>query len=99
MYKFNFDEWAELAQSDPEEFERKRKEVLEAEIMKASVANRYDLRLIQMQCDALRETYGPVEAAAAMLGMAQQSLKQLKTPLTQLRQLCEDIVSPPTDEI
>jgi len=92
MYKFDFDEWAALAQTNPLEFERRRKDVLEAEIMKAPIENRNGLRLLQMECDAIRETYEPLEAAAAMLALAQESLLKLKTPLTQFRAECEDVV-------
>ncbi len=91
MYKFDFDEWAALAESDPAEFERKRKEVLDSEIAKAPVENRNTLRLLQMECDAIRKTADPMDAAAQMLIMAQASLKKLKTPLTQLRSECEDL--------
>ena len=92
MYDFKFDEWAALAESDPAAFERKRKEVLDAEILKAPVASRNNLRMLQMECDAIRKSMDPMEASAAMLGMAQASLQKLKTPLTQLRAECEDIL-------
>lgn len=93
MYKFDFDEWAELYQRDPEEFERRRQEVLEAEIQKAPVENRSSLRIIQMECDALHNTLPPLEAAAAMSQMMAARLQQMKTPLTQLRSIVEDLDS------
>lgn len=91
MTNFNFDEWANLYENDPEEFERKRKEVLEAEILKAPIKNRNKLRLLQIECDAIREIMDPLEASHQMLVRAQDLLKSIKTPLTQLRSECEDI--------
>ena len=91
MTNFNFDEWADLFENDPEEFERKRKEVLEAEILKAPIKNRNKLRLLQIECDAMREVMDPLEAAHMMLTKAQDTLRTIKTPLTQLRAECEDI--------
>ena len=91
MINFNFDEWVDLYKNDPGEFERKRKEILEAEILKAPIKNRNKLRLLQIECDAIREIMNPLDAAQAMLIRAQDSLKTIKTPLTQLRAECEDI--------
>ncbi len=91
MYKFDFDEWAKLYETDPEAFERKRKEVLEAEIMKAPVENRAMLRILQLECDAAHKTMDPMEATVAISEMMIHKLNQLKAPLTALREIAEDI--------
>jgi hypothetical protein len=91
MITFNFDEWADLYKNDPSEFERKRKEVLETEILKAPIKNRNKLRLLQIECDAIREVMHPLEATHMMLTKAQDMLRTIKGPLTQLRAECEDI--------
>ena len=94
MSNFSFDEWSKLYESDPIAFENKRKELLEAEILKAPVEQRGKLRLIQMECDAIRTSMSPIEATIEMTQMATKKLQELKTPLTQLRAMCEDIGQP-----
>jgi len=94
MTNFSFDEWANLYEANPAEFERKRKELLEAEIMKAPPEHRPMLRVLQMECDAIRAVSSPMEATVEFSKMAAKKLKELKTPLTQLRQICEDIIEP-----
>ena len=94
MTEFSFDEWANLYESDPAEFERRRTEILEQEILKAPVSHRNNLRLIQMQCNALHESMSPMEATVEMSRMMTAKLNEIKTPLTQLRAICEDIVNP-----
>jgi len=94
MTKFSFDEWAKLYESDPIEFEHRRTEFLEAEILKAPVDHRNNLRMLQMQCNAIRETMSPEEATAEMSKMMVAKLGELKTSLTQLRSICEDIINP-----
>jgi len=91
MTDFNFDEWAELYKNDPIEFERRRKEVIEAEILKSSIENRAMLRTLQTQCDAIRSVLNPIDATIEISKMAVKRLGELKTPLTQLRQICEDL--------
>ena len=94
MNDFPFDEWVKLYETDPDAFERKRKDLLEAEIMKAPVETRGKLRLIQMECDAMHTSMSPMEATVEMTKMAAKKLQELKTPLTQLRAICEDIGNP-----
>ena len=91
MEDFSFDEWARLYEEDPVAYERKRKEILEAEILKAPVEQRGKLRLMQMQCDAMHTSMSPMEATVEMTKLATKKLQELKTPLTQLRAICEDI--------
>jgi hypothetical protein len=91
MYKFDFDEWAKLYETDPDAFERKRKEVLEAEILKSPVENRAMLRILQSECDAMHATMDPMEATVEMSKLAARKLNELKLPLTQLRAVCEDL--------
>jgi len=91
MTTFDFDEWANLYENDPNEFEKKRKKILEAEILKAPIENRNKLRLLQIECDAIREVMHPLEATQMMLTKAQDILRTIKGPLTQLRAECEDI--------
>lgn len=94
MSDFDFDEWAKLYETDPEAFERKRKELLEQTIMKAPVENRAMLRIIQMECDSIHQTMDPMEATVAISEMMIKKLNQLKAPLTALREIAEDISNP-----
>ena len=91
MTEFNFDEWAELYKSDPEEFENKRRELLEAEIMKAPIEHRNDLRVIQLECDIVSLTNTPLNATIKLSEMMVERLNRLKAPLTRLREIAEDI--------
>lgn len=91
MYEFNFDEWAALYRENPEEFERKRKQVIEAEILKAPVEHRAQLRILQMDCDGIRQAMPPLEATVEMSKLMINKLNELKAPLTQLREIYEDI--------
>jgi hypothetical protein len=46
MFEFDFDEWAKLAKSSPEEFEERRRAVIEAQI-----SNSGNVRMLQgLQC-------------------------------------------------
>ena len=94
MTEFNFDEWSELFESNPAEFERRRTQLLEEEILKVPAANRSRLRLLQIECDGIRQSMHPLDAAAEMTQMTVDKLRELKTPLTQLRSVCEDICYP-----
>jgi hypothetical protein len=91
MSDFSFDEWAKLYKEDPIAFECKRKETLEAEILKAPIESRIRLRLIQMECDAIHDSMSPMEATIEMTNMAVKKLQELKAPLTQLRSISRNI--------
>lgn len=95
MDDFSFDEWAKLYENDPVEFERRRKDLLEKEILKYPIETRHKLRLLQVQCDGIRNSCSPLEATAIMTTMASNKLSELVAPLTQIRSACEDIIHPP----
>jgi hypothetical protein len=78
MSDFNFDEWANLAKNFPEEFERKRKEVLEKEIMKAPIKCRESLRMLHMECDAYHFSMTPLTALGKIGNMMHSKLEELK---------------------
>ena len=78
MSDFNFDEWANLAKNFPEEFEQKRKEVLEKEIMKAPIKNRENLRMLQMECDAYHFGMEPLAALGKIGSLMHSKLEELK---------------------
>lgn len=92
MHKFNFDEWASLYESDPLAFELKRKQVIENMICECPVEHRAKLRLLQMHCDAIRQSSDPLAAAEEFTKMSANKLNELKAPLTELREILEDIV-------
>lgn len=91
MTEFSFDEWAQLYESDPEAFERKRAALLEETIRSAPVEHRAKLRMLQIECDGIRQAMSPMEATIEITKMASAKLQEMKTPLTQLRAICEDI--------
>ena len=84
MSDFNFDEWANLAKNFPEEFEQKRKEVLEKEIMKAPIKNRENLRMLQMECDAYHFGMEPLAALGKIGTMMHEKLQELHTESIEL---------------
>jgi hypothetical protein len=94
MSDFNFDEWAELYENDPLEFERRRTAILNAEILKAPEEHRAMLRVLQMECDAIRAVNSPLEATIKISKMMTDRLTILKGQLTALREVCEDINDP-----
>jgi hypothetical protein len=59
--KFDFDEMAALAKSDPYEFERRRVELIKAEINKAPPEHRPKLRALQLKLDMSRANMGHQE--------------------------------------
>jgi hypothetical protein len=93
MQKFDFDEWADLYRKDPAEFERKRKQMLDDAILAAPVDQRNKLRLLQMQCDGIRNSMPPLEATHEMVQMLGKKAKELIGPITSLREILEDAVT------
>lgn len=57
MEKFNFDEWAELAKSDPKLFERRRREAVEKMINGSAPRRQQRLRGLQWRIDVVRKKY------------------------------------------
>jgi hypothetical protein len=49
--------------------------------------------MLQIECDGIRQAMDPMEATIEMTRMASAKLQEMKTPLTQLRAICEDISS------
>lgn len=85
MSHMSFDEWSKLYKLDPEEFERKRREAIEAEICKAPVERRAKLRLLQMEIDAVRQSHSsPLAATAAISVMMHNKAAELKQALSGL---------------
>jgi hypothetical protein len=85
MTNFNFDEWAALYNTDPVGFENRRKELLANEITKAPVKSRNTLRVIQMECDVIRNMHEPLVAAQLISEMMISRLANLGEQLTRLQ--------------
>jgi hypothetical protein len=82
--KINFDEWAELYRNNPEEFANRRKAVIEAEILKAPIALRSKLRVIQLECDAYNESLPPLAAVAEISKLMMSSVFDLQDSILDL---------------
>jgi hypothetical protein len=54
--RFDFDAWVELARQDPQAFEEKRKNIIEAAIQGAPEQKQQRLRCLQWKLDKIRET-------------------------------------------
>ena len=65
--EFDFDDWRQLAESSPELFEQRRRELLQAEIELAPAALQPRLRGLQWQIDVVRERCSSPAAASAKL--------------------------------
>ena len=72
---FDFDHWSELAQRDPEGFEARRRQVLEAAIRQAPARTQERLHRLQWKLDQIRRTSGtPLAACIRMHSMMLDSL-------------------------
>ena len=100
MADINFDEWAELYKTHPEEFERKRKALLDAEILKAPIKNRHKLRMLQTECDAYRATYSPLQAAEKMCKLLVEKAFEIQDSVLDLGIECKnfDAISKTVDK-
>lgn len=85
MSDFNFDEWASLYKNYPEEFERKRTALLDAEILKAPIGQREKLRMLQMECDAYHHGMTPLAATVAISQLMDSKLNELKSNMESLQ--------------
>ena len=65
--QFDFDEWKDLAETDPEAFEHRRLALIEAEINAAPAAIQDRLRGLQWQVDMTRKRYKHPSASSAKL--------------------------------
>ena len=90
MIEFNFDEWADLYKTHPEEFERKRKDLLDSVIAEAPIANRNGLRMLQMECDAYRQSLPPLLAANEMSKLMVEKVYQLQDSFLDLGIACKE---------
>ena len=89
MTEFNFDEWVVLFKNHPEEANRKRDELIHTEILKAPVHLRGDLRVTQMECDALH-TLEPLHAMVAISKLMLGKSAQLKPRFIELQHAVDD---------
>jgi hypothetical protein len=91
MSDFNFDKWANLAKNFPEEFEQKRKDVLEKEIMKAPLERRNKLRMLQMECDAYHFNMAPLAALGEITKLMHGRLEMLKDEFIELALVAKEV--------
>lgn len=90
MMKIDFDEWAALYTLNPEEFERKRKYCIDAEIHKAPIQYRNKLRILQMECDALHNSLSPIEATIGISKLMLNKLYDLQDATIDLKIACDE---------
>jgi hypothetical protein len=83
---FNFDEWAELYKTNPEEFERKRARVLKEEIAKAPAHLQADLAATMKRVAIIRATHkaDPIAGAVAMNQIMMKKMTELQSALVTL---------------
>lgn len=88
----DFDDWAELARVDPEAFERRRREVIDAFIESAPERNREHLRCLQWRIDMeRRRASNPVSACYRIYRMMWDSFageRGLMSALQEAGRLC-----------
>ena len=71
----DFDEWAALAQSDPEAFEARRRAVIEEAIGRSRTGSQQRLRCIQWKIDQVRDrATNPLSACVKISEMMWESL-------------------------
>jgi len=93
MEQFDFDEWANLFNIHPEEFERKRKEVIEREILKAPIERRNSLRMLQLECDVYHQTLSPVAATVAITKIMLEHATELRDELIVLKGKVDELTN------
>ena len=72
---FDFNEWKELSETDPEAFEVRRRKVIEAEIRLAPKRQQQRLRGLQWQIDLIRQRYRhPLVSSAKLFEMMWQKV-------------------------
>jgi len=88
---FNFNEWSNLANTDPEEFERRRQQAIEETILAMPKAKQQRIRGLQWRIDQERKlSKSPIAACIKLSGMMWdtvvgehgllQSVKSLEKP-------------------
>ena len=89
---FDFDHWSQLAQDDPEGFERLRSRTIEHHISQATEAHQARLRCLQWRIDRIRETTkSPMAACITISSMMWDSLHQLSITYKQLDNLTNGV--------
>lgn len=94
MSNFNFDEWSKLYETDPDEFERRRTELLQARIMQSPIPQRNMLRMLQLEVDTIRQTHSPEDALVLINEMMTDRLHRLNEQLIRLQRAIGDDEEP-----
>jgi hypothetical protein len=87
MKNFFFDEWSDLYKNNPEEFERRRKEVLDEVINNAPEHLKAELQSIQRRCDIIRKLNTPLDATIEISGMMIDSVRMLESSFVKLKDI------------
>ena len=91
---FDFDDWAEMARRDPEQFEARRDELIRRQIEQASAASRQRMTGLQWRIDCMRRKAGtPLAACMAISGMMWDSMLGENGLIEQLQQLGDKLRS------
>lgn len=86
MDKMNWDAWRELAQNNPQEFEVRRKQVIDNAIASASPSHQRKLRGLQFRVDMAREhSTHPLGAVVKIHSMMWTEFMELQKALNELR--------------
>ncbi len=95
--EFHFNEWAFLAQTNPEGFERYRAKYID-QFLRQSGRHRRRLEALQSRIDAERELAPTPEAALASISYKMcQSLTMLGDEMQILRQLLPEVAACPAN--
>lgn len=94
--KFNFDEWMQLAANQPEEFEQRRKAVIEDFISRAPEHHQARLRSMQWRIDQERErSSNPLSACIRLYRMMLRSVYGDNGFISALKMLAGGAATPP----
>ena len=99
--ELNFDEWRELAESDPEEFERRRRDVLDAFIAETPRHVQPHLRRLQWRIDMERRYHwrDPLVATRKIYDMMWESVYGDDGLLPALQSLTDGIQRSPAQDL
>jgi hypothetical protein len=83
---FDFHEWADLAKDDPDAFEQKRREAIEAFIARAPDSEQHRLRGLQFRIDMERQrASNPLSACIRINKMMMDQFTTLRGALDELK--------------
>lgn len=91
MDSFDFNEWMNLANTDPDEFQARRQRLLKEMIAAAPEQHRVKLYLLQAKIDTICQAHEPLESTILITKMLVNNLDELKKQMMRLKEIIIEI--------